>query len=267
MILWVWSGDIDIRGCATCPWSSLYDYRRSHDLISIDLESIAKRVEGLRADIFFLHGGEPIYKPWLSFLVETLSQRGIKLGLKARIEVLEKLASSPITRLIEALLVEIPSHTPKDLLKRALYKNLEILFNLENLYIELLFTDTSPEKPVEENLAELNRSLERIPTNKQPVPIGIQAQNLTEPEILSLMRIVDKVCSGLCYIIESSSKISPEEIKCPRCGTTVARRKEVLVIPIRSDSVECPRCGGRIFRSRFNRIKRTYPVLSSIYLL
>ncbi len=230
------------------------------------METIIKRVRVLSVDMVFLHGGEPISKPWLLSLVEVLSRHGIKLGLKTRVEMLEKLAGSPLAGLIDALLIEIPSNTTKDLLRKTLYSNLESLSSLGNLYVELLFTDPSPEKSFAENLAELNRSLGKISLDKQPVPIGLHAQSLTEPEILSLMRIINKVCSTVCYVIESSNKISPEEIRCPRCGTIVARRKDVLVIPLRSDSVECPKCGGRVFRSKPNRIKRTYPVLSPIYL-
>lgn len=267
LILWVWSGDIDLRGCTACPWKALYEDRRSHDLISINIESIIKRAEELSVDMVFLHGGEPVSKPWLSPLVEVLRQYGIKLGLKARVEMLQKLTSSQLIKSIEALLIEIPSKAPKDLLEKALYNSLESLSGSENLYVELLFTDPSLEKSFIDNLAELNRSLGRISPGRQPVPIGFHAQSLAEHEMLSLVRIVNKTCVTICYVIESSSKIYPEEIRCPRCGTIVARRRDVLVIPLGSNGTECPRCGGKIFRSKPNRIKRAYPVLSPIYLL
>lgn len=265
LIIWVWSGDIDLKGCTSCPWGSLYDDKRSYDLISIDAKSIAKRAGELGVDMVFLHGGEPISKPWLPPLTRILKQHGVRLGVKVRVEMLEKRVDIPIES-IDAVLIEIPPHISRDLFERILYSGMKSLFNREHLYIEMLFTDTRPEKQLIDLLAELNRSLERIPGNRQPIPVGLQAHSLTEPEILSLARVINRACSGVCYVIESSSKISPEEIRCPRCGTVVARRKEIIVVPVEPRSAECPRCGSRVFSLKPHIIKRSSPVLSPIYI-
>lgn len=266
LIIWVWSGDIDLTGCASCPWRSLYEDKRSHDLLSIGVESIAKRARELSVDMVFMHGGEPISKPWLSPLIDRLKLYGVKLGVKARIEMLEKPIDRTILRYVDAILVEIPSQISRDLLKRALHKLVAGALDREDLYIEFLFTDSYPEKHLLDNLAELNRSLEAMPRSRQPIPIGLQAHELAEYEILSLVSVANRMCGGVCYVIESNNKISPEEIKCPRCGTIAARRKGVIVVPVKSEGVECPRCGSKIFSLEPHRIKRTLPVLSPIYL-
>ncbi|HWQ17436.1 MAG TPA: hypothetical protein VNL13_06370 [Sulfolobales archaeon] len=266
LVIWIWSGDIDLKGCATCPWSSLYEDRKSHDLISIGVSSIVKRAKELGVDIVFLHGGEPVSKPWLPSLIDGLKLHGIKLGIKVRAEMLEKQVNISSLQLVDAILIEIPSWISEDLLKKILRENISNILSKEDLYMELLLTDVYLEKQLAEKLVELSRFLEILPRTRQPVPIGLQAHGLEESKILSLISMISRTCSGICYVIESNTKISPEEIKCPRCGTIVARRKGIIVIPNKPDSKECPRCGIRIFSLEPHRARRTIPALSPIYI-
>lgn len=266
LVIWVWSGDIDLKGCATCPWGSLYEDRKSHDLVSISMSSIVKRAKELGVDIVFLHGGEPVSKPWLPSLIDRLKLHGIKLGIKVRAEMIEKRVNISSLGLVDAILVEIPSWISGDLLKKVLYENILSILNKEDLYIELLLTDVYLEKQLSEKLVELNRFLETLPRTRQPVPIGLQAHGLEESKILSLVSMISRTCNGVCYVIESNTKISPEEIKCPRCGTIAARRKGIIVIPVKPDSTMCPRCGSRIFTLEPHRVRRTIPALSPVYI-
>lgn len=269
LILWIWSGDrdIEIRGCTRCPWSSLYEDKRSYDLISVNIGSIVKRVEELHTDLLFLHGGEPISRPWLSSSISMLKQLGIPVGIKARVELLEKYDVASILRYVDALLIEVPSWISKDLLKRILYDaNMKNTLSRKDLYVELLFTDIVLEKQLVEKITEINRFLETLARSGQPVPIGFHAYDLSEREILSLARIINRACSGICYVIESINKVSPEEIRCPSCKTVVARRKETIILPARQNSAECPGCGVKIFRHEPHRVRRTQPIFSPVII-
>ncbi|MEM4969977.1 MAG: hypothetical protein QXE01_01850 [Sulfolobales archaeon] len=274
LILWIWSGDLGVEGCRGCPWPEAYEAKESLDLIEIQASSIIERGRRLDIDLIFLHGGEPMYKPWFLCLSETLAKEGISLGVKARFDILLKYGFKEIleARGLNAILIEVPQNIPGSRIESVLTEIMKKALN-RNIYIEILVTDLispldSDMRDRIKNILEQYRIAIDNLTPSRPIPIGIYAAHLEEHDVLSIRKIIREICVGkaTCYIIESNKKIYPDYIKCPTCGVEVARRSDILVIPLITD-VKCMSCGSRIFMHSPHRIKRRFPVNTPIYLL
>lgn len=257
LALWIWSGSEGIKGCSSCPWSPLYDPRSSGNYFSAPVERILKRMRELGVEILFLHGGEPVRKPWFQEAAGELSSKGIFLGAKARIEV----AAENLERLdlLEALLLEIPAW----LGEQGVFEIQRLANFLErrDLYVEVVVTDLAVSgrgvAEILEILGELSRARGRS------VPAGFIAQGLDDGEIKSLSKILGGSCRA-CYIIESHQRYRPQEILCPACGkTVVAKRMGALVLPT---LLECPSCGSTVFKRAPPRILRPLPLMSPVMI-
>lgn len=274
LILWIWSGDLGVEGCRGCPWPEAYEAKESLDLVEIQASSIIERGKRLDIDLIFLHGGEPIHKPWFSCLSEMLAKEGISLGVKVRLDILLKYGFKEIleARRLNAILIEVSQNIIGSRIEPALT---EIIRNAlsKDMYIEILVTDLiSPlssdmRDRIKSILEQYTNTLENL-TPSRPIPIGIYAAHLEEHDVLSIRKIIREICVGktTCYIIESNKKIYPDYIKCPTCGIEVARRSDILVIPLIND-VKCMSCGSRIFMHGPHRIRRRFPINTPIYLL
>jgi hypothetical protein len=274
LVLWIWSGDLGVEGCNECPWSDAYDAKESLDLIEIQASSIVKRGKELNIDLIFLHGGEPLYKPWFSCLSDMLAKEGINLGVKARLDIILKYGFREALEAkgLKAILVEVPQRISLEFnMESALTEVIERALN-RDVYIEVLITDLI--SPLDSNIKDRTRDIlkqYRIAIDHlrqlKPVPIGIYAAHLEEHDILSIRKIIREVCSEktICYIVESNKRIYPDYIKCPTCGIEVAKRSDILVIPLIKDT-KCVSCGGQIFIREPRKIRRRFPVNTPIHL-
>ncbi len=274
LVLWIWSGDLGVKGCSECPWSDAYDAKGSLDLIEIQASSLVKRGKELGIDLIFLHGGEPLYKPWFSCLSDMLAKEGIDLGVKARLDILLKYGFREALEAkgLKAILIEVPQRISMEFnIELALTEVIERALN-RCMYTEILITDLI--SPLDSNIKDRTKDIleqYRIAIDRlrplRPIPIGIYAAHLEEHDILSIRKIIREVCSGktICYTIESNKKIYPDYIKCPTCGIEVAKRNDILVTPLITD-IKCLSCGTRIFVQEPRKIKRRFPVNTPIHL-
>jgi len=273
LAVWVWSGDLGVVGCSGCPWPELYNSRGSFDLIDLEAKALVSRGKSLGVDIIFLHGGEPLYRPWLSCLAEEARKGGMPIGVKARLDILSSSVLDEIPRLrsLGAVLLELPQRL---LAGPSIDAAVRVALDLmgRGLYAEVLVTDlVSPlDRGVREHLEGFLTAVSAVGAShmvedRALIPIGFYGAHLEEREIIGMRRLLRSACPRnlYCYIIESGGSVYPDYIRCPKCGVEAARRWGVLVIPSASGS-GCPSCGARIFYHAPHRIRRKIPVSTPI---